>query len=142
MDPVRFYRGITRSDMTQVIALLQNISKFDPDLANYDQIWADYSQQGHVFTLVAHREDGLVLGFGALVVEKKIRGGSLGHIEDIVTHQGFRGQGIGRTLIAKLTEIALEKECYKVALHCRDNNALFYEHCGFEASGSSMQKIL
>jgi len=142
VEQMIYYNEMERGQMPAVIGLLQKISDFNPEPTTYDRIWADYSQQGHVFPIVAHLADGFVLGFGALLIERKIRGGSLGHIEDVATHHEFRGKGIGLTLMSKLTDIARERGCYKVALHCRKHNVSFYENCGFEASGTSMQKIL
>jgi glucosamine-phosphate N-acetyltransferase len=136
------YAPLKRSQMPDVISLLQGISQFAPDPDNYDEIWINHSLQENVTSIVAHHANGLVLGFATLVLEAKIRGGKIGHIEDIVTHHEHRGMGVGRSLVHNLVEIARLEGCYKVALHCKDHNILFYEKSGFEVSGSAMQRLL
>lgn len=136
------FTPLTRNHMDEVCELLQNISDFAPDSAQFDNIWLRHSKQSNVFSIVAQQPDGSVLGFGTLLVEIKIRGGKVGHVEDIATHPDFRNLGIGRAVIEKLVSIALVEGCYKVSLHCREHNIDFYEKVGFESSGFSMQKLL
>jgi glucosamine-phosphate N-acetyltransferase len=136
------YTPLERSQMPAVMSLLQGISHFAPDPDDYDEFWLNHSLQGSVISIVAHQVNGLVLGFATLVLETKIRGGRIGHVEDIVTHHEHRGIGIGQSLVDKLVEIARVEGCYKVVLSCRDHNILFYEKSGFEVSGAAMQKLL
>jgi glucosamine-phosphate N-acetyltransferase len=124
-----------------VVSLLQELSVFEPSPEIYEEIWTNFSSQSNSFPLVALSE-GEVVGFAVLLVEGKVRGGKMGHIEDVVSHPDFRGIGVGRLLISKLTEIASKIGCYKVALHCQEHNVGFYEKCGFNSNGSSMQKFL
>ena len=124
-----------------VVSLLQEVSVFEPSPEIYDEIWTRFSSQPNSFPVVALRE-GEVVGFAVLLVEEKVRGGRLGHIEDVVSHPDFRGLGVGRFIISELTDIASTMGCYKVALHCHEQNVGFYEQCGFHPNGSSMQKFL
>lgn len=124
-----------------VVTLLKELSEFEPSPEIYDEIWTSFSSQSNSFPLVALSEEEVV-GFAVLLVEGKVRGGKLGHIEDVVSHPNFRGLGVGRFLISELTDIASKMGCYKVALHCQEHNVGFYEKCGFNSNGSSMQKFL
>jgi glucosamine-phosphate N-acetyltransferase len=124
-----------------VVSLLKELSAFEPSPEIYDEIWTSFSSQPNSFPLVALSEDEVV-GFAVLLVEGKVRGGKMGHIEDVVSHPNFRGLGVGRFLISELTDIASKMGCYKVALHCQEHNVGFYEKCGFNSNGSSMQKFL
>jgi glucosamine-phosphate N-acetyltransferase len=124
-----------------VVSLLKELSVFEPSPAVFDEIWTRFSSQSNSFPLVVVRE-GDVIGFAVLLVESKVRGGKMGHIEDVVSHPDFRGLGVGRFLISELTDIASRLGCYKVALHCQQHNVEFYEKCGFDSNGSSMQKFL
>lgn len=126
--------------MEQVIALLQHISVFQPSRDNYGDIWAAFSAQSHVFSVVATISE-TVIGYGSVVIESKIRGGKMGHIEDIVTSPSVRRQGIGKSIIAVLLDIARQHGCYKVALQCQQQNVAFYAKCGFQLSGITMQKF-
>lgn len=133
---------VHRNHLSEVISLLQGISSFQPDPRDLDLIWQNYSGQTNIYSLVACLETGAVIGFGTLLVEQKIRGGKLGHIEDIVISEEFRGRGIGASLIEKLTEIAEAQGCYKIALNCAEEKAPFYEKSGLQRSGAAMQRLL
>jgi len=130
-----------RAHMTGVIDLLQQISSFRPPLTQYESIWENFESQGHVFSVVATNESS-VIGYGSLVLEHKIRGGIMGHIEDIVVSPSHGNRGIGTLVVESLCEIASKKGCYKVALQCQDRHLGFYKKCGFESSGTMMQRFL
>ena len=90
---------------------------------------------------VAHKDDGIVLGFGTILIETKVRGGKVAHIEDIVAHPDFRNQRIGFQIVEELLNVARGLGCYKATLHCRDQTTPFYAKCGFETAGTSMHKL-
>lgn len=85
----------------------------------------------HIF--IALTDDGKVVGALTLLVEQKfIHGcGKVGHIEDVVVHGDFRGQGVARNLIKKAIEVAEMEKCYKVILNCKEKLVPFYEKLGF-----------
>lgn len=134
-------RLVERHDMEQVINMLQDISKYMPPQEALDGIWKEFSRQENVISIVVEI-DGNVLGYGSLVIESKIRGGKLGHIEDIVVKKRYRSQGIGLLILKELQHIASERGCYKVALHCQDHNVPFYEKCGFLLQGNSLHRFV
>lgn len=134
------FRTLVKNDMAGVIDLLQSISPYVPSVEGYDDIWVEFSQQEDVIALVVE-EGGLAVGYGVVMIERKIRGGKVGHIEDIVTHPQHRGKGLGRELVEALSQEAFSLGCYKVALHCQPHNVSFYEKCGFLGSGNSMQRF-
>ena len=136
------FSPLKRDQMPKVIALLQEISNFEPSPDSYDKIWSDYSAQQNVVSIVATHMNGTLVGFGTLVLETKIRGGRLGHIEDIVTHPDYVRLGVGASIVEHLSQIAQDNECYKVALHCKEHNVEFYRKSGFVSSGSALQRLL
>jgi glucosamine-phosphate N-acetyltransferase len=127
--------------MSEVIELLQSLSAFKPITAEHDAIWAAFDAQPNVHSVVAV-SGGRTVGYGSIVIETKIRGGKMGHIEDIVTHADFRKQGIGKAVVDALFEIAEENGCYKVALQCKESSVPFYAKCDYELSGVAMQRFL
>ena len=76
------------------------------------------------------------------MIESKIRGGKLGHVEDIVTHPEQRHKGIGEAVLTALYEVAHSKDCYKMVLQCQQHNVGFYEKCGYEVGGSAMRRLV
>jgi glucosamine-phosphate N-acetyltransferase len=81
-----------------------------------------------------------IVGSGTVVFEPKfIHGGKyVGHIEDIVVHEKFRGVGIAKTIADHLINLAKEKKCYKVILDCKPEIENLYSKLGFEKRGSQM----
>ena len=131
-------RSVVESDMDAVIEILQSISDFKPSKSEYSNIWRSFDQQDHVCSLVAIL-DNTIVGYGSIAFETKIRGGKMGHIEDIVSHGDFRKKGIGRAILDALYIIAQENGCYKVTLQCEERNIEFYQKCGYKLGGFSMQ---
>ena len=128
--------------MKAVIEILQSVSDYRPDEKVYDQIWDEFQSQTNYFGLVALDEKVNVVGYGAIFIERKIRGGKMGHIEDIAVHPDFRKKGIGKLLINALYQIAQEEKCYKVSLVCKEHNISFYQKCDFMIDGISLSKFL
>ena len=134
-------RAIKQNDMDAVIDLLQLVSEFKPSKFDFLSIWNRFYEQSHVHSLVAVM-DNQIVGYGSIVIEKKIRGGKMGHIEDIVSHSLSRKIGIGKAVVDALFKIAKENGCYKVALSCKEHNVEFYKNCNYEISGVAMQVFI
>jgi len=134
-------RSTLKSDMHEVIELLQEVSEFRPKGEDCEAIWEMFSSQPNLTTIVAVA-DNRVVGYGSLLVEIKIRGGRMGHIEDIVSHSEYRMRGIGSAIVNALLNVARDKGCYKVALQSRSGNVHFYEKNGYTISGVSLQVFL
>ena len=143
MDDVKniSIREVVQSDMDAVIDLLQSMSEFKPAKSEYLSIWNSFCQQSNVHFLVAVI-DAQIVGYGSIVIETKIRGGKMGHIEDIVSHSLFRKKGIGKAIVDALFDVAKANDCYKVALQCKEHNVKFYEKCGYKISGVALQKFI
>jgi glucosamine-phosphate N-acetyltransferase len=134
-------RDTRETDMSEVIELLQSLSEFNPPKKDYPNIWREFCAQDNVHSLVAII-GGRIIGYGSVLIETKIRGGKLGHIEDIVSHPNYREKGIGNAIVTSLFDIAKTKGCYKVALQCKEHNVMFYTKCDYERSGVAMQRFV
>ena len=66
-----------------------------------------------------------------IIIEQKLRGDCVAHIEDVVVEKKYRGLGIGRQIVDYLCELAIDSDCSKVVLHCLEENVDFYKNCGF-----------
>jgi glucosamine-phosphate N-acetyltransferase len=83
---------------------------------------------------VAVTSEGKVVGTTTLLIEQKFihNCGLVGHIEDVVVHEKFRGQKIADRLIEKAINVAREAGCYKVILDCNEKLVPFYQKLGFK----------
>ncbi len=133
---------VKKNHMTAVIEILQSISDYRPDEKDYDQIWDQFQSQTNYFGLVALDKKVDVVGYGFILIERKIRGGKKGHIEDIAVRPDFRKKGIGKLLINALNQIAQEEKCYKVSVVCKEHNLSFYQKCDFVKDGISLSNFL
>jgi glucosamine-phosphate N-acetyltransferase len=81
-----------------------------------------------------------IVGSSTIIFEPKfIHGGqTVGHIEDVVVHENFRGAGVAKTIVEHLINLAKEKKCYKVILDCKPEIENLYSKLGFEKKGSQM----
>ena len=132
---------------SEIMILLQLISNFYPKKTNYKSILKLFLDQKHVFSVVAvdsinNGNTEKVIGFGSLHLSRKIRGGIIGFIEEIVVIENYRGRGIGKLIMRELIDNARNENCYKLVLECREEKKFFYEKLGFNCSGYSMSLIL
>ena len=135
-------RSIKFKDMKAVIQLLQLISDFSPRKSSYKKIWKKYSSQRNVFGVVAEL-NGNIIAYGSVVIETKIRGGRVGHIEDIVCSRDKQRQGAGSKILDKLLQISKQKNCYRCSLVRKPNNKKFYNYNRYKDDGRfSMTRFL
>ena len=81
--------------MSSIIKILQSTSDYRPNEKDYYEIWDKFQSQTNYFALVALDEKLDVVGYGSIFIQRNIRGGKMGQIEDITVHPDFRKKGIG-----------------------------------------------
>ena len=118
-----------------VVNLLRDISPYTPPKSTYKDNFLNFISQDKCHGYVIIEKD-LVVAYGSIFYENKIRGGKVGHIEDLVVDKSVRNYGLGK----KLVEIAVKEcqDCYKVILDCSDEYVKFYEKCGFKWKGNQL----
>jgi len=81
-----------------------------------------------------------IIATGTVFIETKIirAGSSVGHIEDIIVHDKYRGKGISTVIIESLKEYSQSMNCYKIILDCSEEVVSVYKKCGFERKGVQM----
>jgi NDP-sugar pyrophosphorylase family protein len=96
----------------------------------------------HYMFVVEDTSNGRVVANVTLLVEPKfIRSGrNVGHVEDVVVHSDYRGKKIGVLLLKYVSEVAIEKGCYKCILDCKHELLSFYKASGFSHSAIQMSK--
>jgi ribosomal protein S18 acetylase RimI-like enzyme len=82
------------------------------------------------------------VGFGSISFERTIRGGIIGHIEDVIVKEAFRRAGIGGKVVHELIARAQEYGCYRITLGSETRNETFYKDLGFSAAGILFCKYL
>jgi len=91
-------------------------------------------------------EGDCVVGFASLTLKNNLwQAGFLGHVDELVVESRYRGQGVGRQLLAQISELARERGCRRVELDSafhRKQAHEFYERHGFENRAFLFSKVL
>ena len=135
------FRAVKRSDLKEVIVLLNQLKEIDVSKINLNKAWSDFISNSSSNSIVGIYNNKVV-AYGSLVVENKIRGEVAGHIEDIVVDSDVRGKMIGVALIKELIKIGKIKGCYRITLFCKETLVKFYSRNGFEVNNVVMKKYL
>lgn len=133
-------RSFKPDDMTQLMDMLQDVSQFNPENVNLDQLATDFERNENSYACVA-LSNNKVIGFGSVFIINRIRGGCSAVIEDVVVDESFRRKGIGRLIIKMLLDYAKEQNCFKVNLVAAEHNILFYESLGFKEDNRNMKLV-
>jgi glucosamine-phosphate N-acetyltransferase len=93
----------------------------------------------HIFVIYDTHKNKVV-GTGTIIIETKIihNFGKVGHIEDIVIDNHYRGFGLGKIIVNYLVDYAKLNNCYKVILMASDENVEFYKKIGLNKKDNSM----
>ena len=135
------FRAVKRSDLKEVVVLLNQLKEIDLSKINLNKAWSDFISNSSSNSVVGIYNNKVV-AYGSLVVENKIRGEVAGHIEDIVVDSDVRGKMIGVALIKELIKIGKIKGCYRITLFCKETLVKFYSRNGFEVNNVVMKKYL
>ena len=121
----------------QILGQLSTIGK-NIKYEDFETWFLELPKNHNIFILEIENK---IIGMGTLLVESKIihQFGKVGHIEDIVISNEYRGKGYGKYLVKKIVEIAkTEFHVYKVILNCTNDTIPFYENCGFQKNQNQM----
>lgn len=87
------------------------------------------------YELLCAEKDGRIAGFASLAILRNFwQEGLIMYITTMIVDREHRGRGIGKALLARITEIAKEKGCAKIELESAFHRAdahEFYEKAGF-----------
>jgi glucosamine-phosphate N-acetyltransferase len=120
-----------------VLGALSTIGTIDIEEAKKRFVAID---QNPLHTILVATIDGRIVANGSMLIELKFTHelGTVAHIEDIVVHPDFQGQGIAKKVLHALLQIAKDNGCYKAILDCSD--ALTPWYAGVEYAGQSFFK--
>ena len=124
----------------QYIELLQHCFTIEPSeisIKSFTDFVGSLNKNHQVFVV---EKESLVIGSITVLIEQKIihSMGKVAHIEDLITHESYRGQHIATTLIEHAKEYSKRNDCYKIILNCDAALEVFYERNGFTKKGTQM----
>ena len=128
-------RNIKFNDIDEVWELLNQLKFVETSLVDKEKAWKNFNGEGFVV-----ESANKIIGFGSLIVERKIRGYNSAQIEDVVIDEEFRGIGVGELLIRKMVDAAWEMRCYRISLFCNEKLIGFYTKNGFKVNNVVMKQ--
>jgi GNAT superfamily N-acetyltransferase len=132
------YRAAREEDLEGLLALYRQLNPEDAplDFESALAIWRESASKG-MTEYFAAAEDGVVVSACCVtVIPNLTRGGRpYAMIENVITDEGRRGEGLGRRVVMRAVEFAKARGCYKVVLLSGAKRAqahAFYEAIGFD----------
>ena len=122
------------------VLYFEHLTKFPPQEEQDMELWrkmlGKFEQDQNTYLLVLEVDNQVVASVQMAIIE------SLTHnvrpfaiVENVVTHADYRNRGYASALLAKATEIAKDKGCYKMSLETgsiKESTLNFYRKNGFE----------
>ena len=121
------YEVVNSAPTDAIVGLYQAGNWWHEDPANRAII--PQMVRGSFCFLVAREPDGHVVGMGRVISD----GVSDAYIQDVVVLDAYRGRGIGREIVRRLTERCLEARIGWIGLVAEPGTRAFYEPVGFHA---------
>jgi dTDP-4-amino-4,6-dideoxygalactose transaminase len=121
----------------EFLSLMKQLNGYNYDLTKDEFIIKFNDIVKSLSTIIIGKMDNKLVCTGRLTIEPKF-GKPVGHIEDIIVDENFRGQGVATKLVNYLVNIGKNADCYKIVLGSKYSIARLYEKCGFFSEGSQM----
>ena len=125
----------------QILDLYSIFTKFDRNIMNYIRLKTIFENlpENHIIKFYLDEENNIIAAI-TLIIEQKIihNGQCVCHIEDFVVLEKEQHKGIGALLLEHVSQIAKQKNCYKVILDCHPILENYYIKKGFSRKGNNM----
>ena len=122
------------------VLYFEHLTKYLPteeqDMSLWKKMLDKFEKDENMYLLVLEEDNQVVSSVQMAIIESlthNVR--SFAVIENVVTHADYRNKGYASRLLERATEIAKEKNCYKLFLETgsnRESTLNFYRKNGFE----------
>jgi len=131
-------RSARRDELDDLLELYRQLNPDDPELGPeaVANLWGEMLADEDL-DIVVVEHDGRLVATCLLSVTKNLTRGArpFALIENVVTHEDYRGEGFGTRCVEAAVDRARERDCYKVMLLTGSDETWkheFYEECGFD----------
>ena len=139
-------RKCRSGDFDQVLALLEQLwPEMDLDAQALERVYLKYLE-AETDECVCAVEDSEVIGFCSLNIKNcLLHAGTLAYVDILIVKEGYRGSGVGASMLDRALEITRERGCAAVWLDSgfqRTGAHEFYNAQGFKRLGFLFGKTL
>lgn len=135
-----YFRLLNNSDYQEYVSLLNQFRETNISLKEFKIIYKNILRTSEIWLAIDESTKNII-GTGTIIYEYKFihNGGIVAHIEDLIIHEKYKGNGYGKAIMEYLKEKARTKNCYKIILNCSKNTQKFYEKNGFSNQNLEME---
>lgn len=132
-------REITDSDYDGLMSLYLHLHETEiPPFLQVRQVWEHILSDGNYHIIVAEEDGRIVSSCTCVIIPNLTRGGRpYARVENVVTHEEYRGRGLATACLDYAGELAVKAGCYNIALMTsskNENTLKFYENAGYKRS--------
>lgn len=139
-DPFVF-RKLNYNDYSpEYFQLLKQLTEAEQiDRQKFKEILDEINKNSNIYVLEDITNKKIVASATLIIEHKLIRnGGKVGHLEDVVVDENYRGNNLGKNIVLKIIDLAKENGCYKIIGDCSPELLKFYEKMGFQNKGNQI----
>lgn len=132
-------RTIREDELDELLTLYQMLNPDDPRLERTDGLLEQFQGmlEDDSLEIVVVAEDGQLVASCVLSITENLTRNArpFAVIENVITREGYRGQGFGKRCLEKARVLAEDRNCYKIMLLTGSDVAWkhdFYTDCGFD----------
>lgn len=137
-------RPARQDDADALFGLVQQLGHaFEPQREAFDATLAGYlaGEEPSVTLLVAHGEDGALLGYALTTVVRLLStNGPSAQLQEIVVAEQARGESVGSTLVAAVEQLCRDRGVTQLTVASRRAGG-FYDRLGFHENAEYMRKL-
>ncbi len=131
-------RKAQAGDFNQVLKLLEQLNPDDPkSLGTHEAVYNRIINTRGLDIIIASKSNEIIGCIYLNIIPNLTRGARpYALIENVVTDQNHRRQGIGKKMMKNVIDRAWREDCYKIMLltgRCDKSTHSFYRSCGFRA---------
>lgn len=133
---------ITDKLYDEIVDLYSVFTVIDKKIFTIDKLKSIINGLDNYHDIYLYIHENKIIGAITLLIEQKIihDGRRVGHLEDYVVLDNYRGKGYGAQLLDYATNRALENDCYKCILDCSPDLLPYYTNKKFMKKGIYMAK--
>lgn len=134
------YRTMNKDDIPSLMKLYSQMSGASSDFAvidcqKIDEVWNNTKNSDIVYFVADNSGEIISTCYICIIPNITHNGRPIGYIENVITDERFRRQGIATKVLQMAIDYGKSKDCHKIVLlsgQTRTDAHLFYKSIGFD----------